>query len=119
MADYKLNRTIRKQCTYFRKGLSDVINLDWLCMFSHRELQVLISGAEHDIDLEDLRRNVKYGNGFSDTHPTIESFWRVVGDLKEGQKRALLKFVTSCSRPPLFGFKVASLKIYQIFLPFE
>ena len=33
----------------FRNGLEDVIGLDWLRMFSHRELQTLISGAEHDI----------------------------------------------------------------------
>ena len=32
-------------------------------------------------------------------------FWTVVSTLSEEQKRKLLKFVTSCSRPPLLGFK--------------
>ena len=35
---------------------------------------------------------------------TIQYFWEVVRDFTEEQKRQLLKFVTSCSRPPLFGF---------------
>lgn len=34
------------------------------------------------------------------------SFWRVVSEFTDTQKRQLLKFVTSCSRPPLLGFKV-------------
>ena len=32
-------------------------------------------------------------------------FWNVVSNMSEEQKRKLLKFVTSCSRPPLLGFK--------------
>ena len=39
-------------------------------------------------------------------HPTITAFWQVVSGFDEEQKRSLLKFVTSCSRPPLLGFKV-------------
>merc|ERR1711994_1068399 len=45
------------------------------------------------------------GNGFSETHETIVNFWQVVRGFTEEQKRKLLKFVTSCSRPPLLGFK--------------
>ena len=90
----------------FRQGLSDVIDLDWSRMFSYRELQTLISGADHEINVDDLQVNTKYGNGFSETHETIVNFWQVVRGFTEAQKRKLLKFVTSCSRPPLLGFKV-------------
>ena len=71
MADYKLNRQIRSQCNAFRQGLSDVINLDWLRMFSHRELQILVSGADREINVRELRASTKYGNGFDDDHHTI------------------------------------------------
>ena len=91
---------------HFRQGLSDVIDLDWSRMFSYRELQTLISGADHEINLEDLQVHTKYGNGFTETHETIVNFWHVVRGFTEEQKRKLLKFVTSCSRPPLLGFKV-------------
>ena len=89
--------------------MNDVINLDWLRMFSHRELQTLISGAEHEIDVEDLMQNTKYGNGYTPEHPTVLMFWDVVRKMTESQKRCLLKFVTSCSRPPLLGFKVRDI----------
>ena len=44
--------------------------------------------------------------GYSADHPVIKVFWRVVEGFTDEEKRKLLKFVTSCSRPPLLGFKV-------------
>ncbi|XP_045527740.1 ubiquitin-protein ligase E3C [Pieris brassicae] len=105
VADFKLNRQIRAQCNAFKRGLMSVINSEWLRMFSCRELQLLISGAEVPIDLHDLKQHTQYGGGFSETHPTIQHFWKVVERFTDDQRRQLLKFVTSCSRPPLLGFK--------------
>ncbi|CAF4795444.1 unnamed protein product [Pieris macdunnoughi] len=105
VADFKLNRQIRAQCNAFKRGLMSVINSEWLRMFSCRELQLLISGAEVPIDLHDLKQYTQYGGGFSETHPTIQHFWKVVERFTDDQRRQLLKFVTSCSRPPLLGFK--------------
>ena len=39
----------------FRNGLADVIGLDWLRMFSSKELSTLVAGAEHDINVSDLQ----------------------------------------------------------------
>ncbi|XP_063548482.1 ubiquitin-protein ligase E3C [Cydia strobilella] len=105
VADYKLNRQIRSQCNAFKRGLTSVVNAEWLRMFSCRELQLLISGAEVPIDLDDLRKHTQYAGGFSATHPTVQWFWKVVENFEDAQRRQLLKFVTSCSRPPLLGFK--------------
>ncbi|KPI95020.1 Ubiquitin-protein ligase E3C [Papilio xuthus] len=105
VADYKLNRQIRSQCNAFKRGVTSVVSAEWLRMFSCRELQLLISGAEVPIDLDDLKRNTHYAGGFSETHPTVQAFWKVVEGFTDGQRRQLLKFVTSCSRPPLLGFK--------------
>lgn len=103
MADFKLNRQIRAQCMAFRQGLSNVLPIEWLYMFSNKELQLLISGAEIPVDVEDLKQNTRYSGDFSLEHPTIELFWRVVENFTDIQKRQLLRFVTSCSRPPLLG----------------
>ncbi|CAG9796441.1 unnamed protein product [Diatraea saccharalis] len=105
VADYKLNRQIRAQCNAFKRGLTSVVNGEWLRMFSCRELQLLISGAEVPIDLDDLMAHTQYAGGFSATHPTVQCFWKVVKNFTDDQRRQLLKFVTSCSRPPLLGFK--------------
>ncbi|XP_067628842.1 ubiquitin-protein ligase E3C [Eurosta solidaginis] len=105
MADYKLNVQIRKHCVAFRRGLSNVLPVEWLYMFSNKELQILISGAEIPIDLEDLKKHCKYGGEYSNEHPSIIVFWSVLESFNDLQRRQLLKFVTSCSRPPLLGFK--------------
>ncbi|KAI5708771.1 hypothetical protein M8J76_002918 [Diaphorina citri] len=105
VADYYLNRRIRPQCGAFKQGLSDVIPPAWLQMFNSRELQTLISGAEIKVDLEDLKAHTAYLGGYTSDHATIQMFWAVVEEFNDTQRRALLKFVTSCSRPPLLGFK--------------
>lgn len=68
-----------------------------------------MSGAEIPVDIEDLRTHTRYGGDFNLEHPTIEIFWTVLDSFTDIQKRQLLKFVTSCSRPPLLGFKVKFL----------
>jgi len=44
--------------------------------------------------------------GYTSDHRVIVMFWRVIDSFTDVQRRQLLKFVTSCSRPPLLGFKV-------------
>ncbi|KAK7793688.1 hypothetical protein R5R35_013163 [Gryllus longicercus] len=105
IADYKLNKQIRAQCNAFKQGLANVIPLEWLQMFNNKELQVLISGAQVPVDVEDLKQHTSYSGGYAPEHITIRLFWKVVENLTDLQKRQLLKFVTSCSRPPLLGFK--------------
>ncbi|XP_012519593.1 PREDICTED: ubiquitin-protein ligase E3C isoform X2 [Propithecus coquereli] len=106
VADYRLNKQIRQHCLAFRQGLANVVNLEWLRMFDQQEIQVLISGAQVPISLEDLKSFTNYSGGYSADHPVIKIFWRVVDGFTDEEKRKLLKFVTSCSRPPLLGFKL-------------
>lgn len=105
MADYKINKQIRQHCMAFRQGMADLINLEWLRMFDHHELQVLISGALVPVDIEDLKHHTNYSGGYTTDHRVINWFWNSVESFTDHQKRQLLKFVTSCSRPPLLGFK--------------
>jgi len=51
---------MRTHCTAFRQGLADVLNIEWLRMFDHNEVQVLISGAVAPIDIEDLQQHTNY-----------------------------------------------------------
>lgn len=106
MADYKLNKQIRAQCYAFKQGIGSVVPLEWLQMFNNKELQVLISGAQIPVDVNDLQLHTNYTGGYTPDHPTITAFWKVVNEFDDQQKSKLLKFVTSCSRPPLLGFKV-------------
>ena len=70
-------------------------------MFNQQELQILLGGVDSPIDVEDLRANTQYGGLYDDHHPTIQTFWEVVNELEQDDRRKLLRFATSCSRPPL------------------
>ena len=91
-------------------------------MFNQQEVQILIGGVNSPIDLDDLQRHTNYGGLYDEKHETIVAFWKVypvvvlvslllfvwpcsfyqvVNSFDQEQKRALLRFVTSCSRPPL------------------
>ncbi|XP_074841163.1 ubiquitin-protein ligase E3C isoform X2 [Carettochelys insculpta] len=106
VADYRLNKQIRQHCLAFRQGLANVVNLECLRMFDQQEIQVLISGAQVPISLDDLKSFTNYSGGYAADHPVIKIFWRVVESFTDEEKCKLLKFVTSCSRPPLLGFKL-------------
>lgn len=42
--------------------------------------------------------------GYHEEHPVICLLWSVLRSLDAPEQRRFLKFVTSCSRPPLLGF---------------
>ncbi|KAF2020510.1 E3 ubiquitin-protein ligase NEDD4 [Aaosphaeria arxii CBS 175.79] len=109
MARHRLQNQPFVQTAAFLRGLGSMIQPSWLSMFNHSELQTLIGGTSSSIDIDDLRRNTLYGGTFvigddGLEHPSVQLFWKVLKDLSDGERRAVLKFVTSTPRAPLLGF---------------
>ncbi|KAF1946041.1 E3 ubiquitin-protein ligase NEDD4 [Clathrospora elynae] len=109
MARHRLQNQPYAQTTAFLRGLSTMIQPSWLSMFNQAELQTLISGTRTQIDIEDLRRNTIYGGTYvigddGLEHPTIQLLWKVMKEMSDDERRAVLKFVTSTPRAPLLGF---------------
>ena len=105
VAKYYVVDRVREQSEAFTRGLWEVIDPLWLRLFNEPELQVLISGATGgEIDIEDLKRHTKYVGGYSGLDRTIARFWKVVESMDSNQQAKLLRFVTSCERPPPLGF---------------
>ena len=78
----------------------------WARLFSAPELSQLMSGAEDaDVDIQDLREHARYSGGYTETSRAVVAFWEVVKGFTPEERRALLKFVTSSSRPPVQGFR--------------
>lgn len=109
LANYKLNIQIKAHCQAFVNGVSDLVDLRWLQLFDEKETQELISGGKVAINTHDLEDNAVYQRYRSDD-VTIQLFWKVVHEFSQEQKRQLLKFVTSCSGPPLLGFQYLNPK---------
>lgn len=109
MARHRLQNQPYLQTSAFLRGLSTMIQPSWLSMFNQSELQTLISGTSTSIDIEDLRHNTIYGGTYQigddgQEHPTVQLFWKIMKDFSDGERRAVLKFVTSTPRAPLLGF---------------
>ena len=66
--------------------------------------QRLIGGDDADVDIPDLRKHTKYCGGYNDYSPTVRDLWSVLAEFDRAERAAFLKFVTSCSKPPLGGF---------------
>lgn len=50
------------------------------------------------LDVQDLRAHTEYQNGYFDQHPVIRNLWAALNEFNSEEKRAFLKFVTSCSK---------------------
>ncbi|KAL9549438.1 hypothetical protein PS6_006068 [Mucor atramentarius] len=104
MADYKLNQRAKEQTKALIQGFRTVISESWIRLFSPPELQRVLSGEDTDFDVNDLRRHTQYDNGYFDHHPVIRLLWQIVSEFNSTEKRAFLRFVTGCPKPPLGGF---------------
>ncbi|KAG2038220.1 hypothetical protein BDR03DRAFT_999556 [Suillus americanus] len=105
---YRLSKQIKLQSEAFFEGLSDMIDPKWLRMFNQQELQLLLGGVNAPVDVQDLRAHTQYGGLYDNDESTIQTFWKVLEDFDQEQRRLFLRFVTSCSRPPLLGFRQLS-----------
>ncbi|KAF8945056.1 hypothetical protein BGZ47_003291 [Haplosporangium gracile] len=105
VSDYRLNKQIQDQSRAFIEGFRSIIPLPWISIFSPQELHRVMAGDDVDFDVQDLRSYTEYQNGYFDQHPVIRNLWAVLNEFSSEEKRAFLKFVTSCSKPPLGGFK--------------
>ncbi|GJQ13871.1 hypothetical protein GpartN1_g5662.t1 [Galdieria partita] len=105
VAHYRMNVQIKQQCDAFLRGLCDVVNRQWIRIFSPHEMQLLISGVTEKINVIDLKRNCHYSGGYHENHRVISWFWEVFEQLSFEKQANLLQFVTSSPRAPLLGFR--------------
>ncbi|XP_021112967.1 ubiquitin-protein ligase E3B isoform X3 [Heterocephalus glaber] len=105
MAHFRMHTQIKNQTAALISGFRSIIKPEWIRMFSTPELQRLISGDNAEIDLDDLKKHTVYYGGFHGSHRVIIWLWDILASDFTPEERAMfLKFVTSCSRPPLLGF---------------
>ena len=105
LAYHKQNVDAAEQSRALLAGFRVLIPLAWLRMFNTHELQLLISGSPRCIDLTDMQQHVNYASGYHQSQPYIQAFWQIVAEMTPEDQGNFLRFVTSCSRQPLLGFK--------------
>jgi len=103
----RMNIAGSRQTHAFLHGFRDIIPAPWVRLFSAYEFQKLISGddAIQGIDVQGMMNVTRYSGGLHPSQPIVQWLWEVVNDMNPDQQRKFLKFMTSCSRQPLLGFK--------------
>jgi hypothetical protein len=82
--------------------------MNLLNLFCPPELQVIISGSQHKIDIDDLQAYTSYAGGYHSLDMNIMRFWKIVKEMSTEEQSLLLKFVTACPRAPSLGFSSLS-----------
>ena len=82
------------------RGLATQIPRHFLKLFTPRELKVIVSGrTEINVDL--LKKNTTYRNGYKGDEPVIQYFWNVLTKFTNEERELYLRFVWGRSRLPL------------------
>jgi hypothetical protein len=63
LADFRLHRQLDRAAAAFLRGFFEMIRPRWVRMFNESELQMLISGSEEGIDVDDLMHHINYAGG--------------------------------------------------------
>ena len=84
-----------------RQGMSLVIPLDFLNMFSWNHVESLVCGAPV-IDIGRLKSNTQY-EGYNEDDQTIKFFWEVLEEFNHEERTMFLRFVWGRSRLPAVG----------------
>jgi hypothetical protein len=101
---WKLVESVRPQLSLFLAGLYSIIPRPYFSIFSESEVELLLCGRPQ-ISVKDWKQFCKYEAGFSESHPTINCFWRMVEEMNHTQRSKLLQFVTGTSCVPPEGFR--------------
>ena len=107
LVNHKFSHQIKRQIKAFCDGFFEVIPQIYLANFGPSELGRLMTGDSlcTDVDVEDLKKNTQYYGGFYGRHKVIVWLFDVLENrFSPEERRAFLKFVTSCASPPLLGF---------------
>jgi ubiquitin-protein ligase E3 C len=91
-------------CLNTHSGLYQVIKPEWLSLFCAPELQILISGSQAGVSVADLKHHTRYTGGYLSVDRHMLRFWAAVEEMGPADQALLVKFVTSCERPPSLGF---------------
>jgi len=108
VTDYYLTYQFKDAVQNFRNGMSKVINMDILRLYTGEELRQIIYGFEKDVfDVRDMQANSNFV-GFNLNDPVdsqcINDFFKILDEFTQKEKEKFLFFCTSLKRLPIGGF---------------
>lgn len=89
----------RRMLNSFVEGLSNVLPVEVLTLFTGEELRDTFCGNP-DVDVDLLRRVVEY-EGYKESDAVIQYFWETLRELSNVERKVFLQFVWARNRLPL------------------
>ena len=108
VTDYYLTFQFKEAVQNFRNGMSKVINMDILRLYTGEELRQIIYGFDKDVfTVGDMQLNTRF-EGFNMNDPKeakcISEFLQILDEFTKKEKEKFLFFCTSLKRLPIGGF---------------
>lgn len=82
------------------RGLATQVPRHFLRLFTATELKIIVVGRA-DVNVNLLKENTVYGEGYTENSPAIKFFWKVLTNFSDEERELYLKFVWGRSRLPL------------------
>ncbi|GMT20872.1 hypothetical protein PFISCL1PPCAC_12169, partial [Pristionchus fissidentatus] len=104
MLRWRVERGVQPQSRALLRGLHQIIDRDFLRVFTVDQLELVLSGSV-EIDLDDWLNWTEYKGGYSEHHVVIRWFWDTVEEMSNADRLKLLQFVTGTASVPYEGFR--------------
>ena len=102
-AKFRLVEQVRAQLEAMRGGFLEILPHRFCEGFAPEHLVGLVAGDGADLCISEWRKHTRY-HGYSGKEGVVQWFWNFVSSLGAGDRRELLRFVTSLDSPPMGGF---------------
>ncbi|GMS90623.1 hypothetical protein PENTCL1PPCAC_12798, partial [Pristionchus entomophagus] len=104
MLRWRVDRGIQPQSRALLRGLHQIIDRDFLRVFSVEQLELVLAGSV-EVDLDDWQNWTEYKGGYGEHHVVIRWFWDTVEEMSNEDRLKLLQFVTGTASVPYEGFR--------------
>ena len=95
---YRINEA-EIQINSIRKGLSKIIPLSILQLFTGKELSMLVCGKK-DVDIDLLHQNTKLSNDLTENSKEVKWLWEILHEMDSEEKIKFIKFCWAQERLP-------------------
>lgn len=102
ITEYYLKDSINAQFEAFSKGFDAVIPHQDVRLFTSTEFELVVCGVPK-IDLENLKRNFIYEDGYNENTPAVVLFFKAIEKWSQENLAKLLLFFTGASNIPADG----------------
>lgn len=95
---------VQVQFKQFFSGFSSLVSPSLARVMDPDELDLFLCGGT-ELSVADWRENTTYAAPYSEGHPVVQNFWKMIGGMSQEDREKFLQFCTGSKRVPAEGFR--------------